>query len=107
MDVETGPPKSPPETTDARRDQKDPKPIADVRKTESAFAISLPIRVWNGNSGAGDRPRDTKFVAIVGLAGSQSVFRHGVDLRRNACTICCSTKASHGTGGFRHARNVA
>src|SRR6185369_9999277 len=28
LDAETGPPKSPPETTDARRDQKDPKPVA-------------------------------------------------------------------------------
>ncbi len=30
LDAETGPPKSPPETTGARRDQKKPKPIAQI-----------------------------------------------------------------------------
>jgi hypothetical protein len=30
LDAETRPPKSPPETTYARRDQKDPKPVAQI-----------------------------------------------------------------------------
>jgi hypothetical protein len=36
LDAETGPPKSPPETTYARRDQKDPKPIAQI-PAETAY----------------------------------------------------------------------
>jgi hypothetical protein len=30
LNAETGPPKSPPETTDARRDQRERKPVAEI-----------------------------------------------------------------------------
>src|SRR5215467_162825 len=58
LDAETGPPKSPPETTYARRDQKDPKPVAQI---PAQNGLSEPDWKLPGSKGldGGDRMNRT------------------------------------------------
>jgi len=56
LDAETGPPKSPPETTYANRDQKDPKPVA---QNPGKNGLSEPLGKIPGSEGLdGGHDRD-------------------------------------------------
>jgi hypothetical protein len=68
LDAETGPPKSPPETTDVPRDQKGPEPIAEIPAQTAYLSLMGKYAVrqdWVVADGSSAKP---------GLANLQGIF---------------------------------